>query len=54
MLKKVDGLSIFYVNILDHILLLLLKHISGEQILKLKKKKLLVAINRPINSVSME
>lgn len=33
MLKKIDALSIYYVNILDHTLLLL-KQISGEQILK--------------------
>lgn len=34
MLKEIDALSIYYVNTLDHILLLLLKQISGEQILK--------------------
>lgn len=38
MLEKIDALSTYYVNILEHILLLLLKLISREQILKLKKK----------------
>lgn len=38
MLKKTDALSMYYVNILDHILLLLLKQFSGEQI---KKKKVI-------------
>lgn len=49
MLKKIDALSTYYVNILEHILLLL-KQISREQI----KKTLLVAINRPVNSVSVK
>lgn len=38
MLKEIDALSKSYVNILEHVLLLLLKHISSEYILKLKKK----------------
>lgn len=38
MLEKIDALSTYCVNILEHILLLLLKLISKEQILKLKKK----------------
>lgn len=49
MLKKIDALSTYCVNISEHILLLL-KQISREQI----KKMLLVAINRPVNSVSVE
>lgn len=36
MVKKTDSLSIYYVNILEHVLLLL-KQISREQNLKLKK-----------------
>lgn len=38
MLKEIDALLKSCVNILEHILLLLLKHISSEHILKLKKE----------------
>lgn len=50
MLQKIDALSAYYVYILEHILLLLLKQISRENKFK-EKKRLLVTINKPANSV---
>lgn len=51
MLKEIDALLKSRVRILEHVLLLLLKHISSEHIFKFKKR-LLQAVGMPVNSMA--